>query len=252
MMEVGTSHLFRDHRSFCTGHVRTVFVVIGLRVESRYGVAEREQTNNETLGFGRTHRRYGAAVFRTCVHTQTQQSASTVHGYMCVSHCHTFLHPQKLNSNDTNATQPAGVARTIELSPKKTNMKEVINLSTYSRSDLSNIPVFVPAQRYNVYSRPWSSTMPPVDDANVNDPLLMTTTTTTTTTTTNQMKRRNTWSCMILSILFTVLFYAVFFGIAAIIAYMVVRLFQKEKDEFEMNVMNVMNRTQDIATGTGN
>ena len=91
--------------------------------------------------------------------------------------------------------------------------------------------------------------MPPVDDANVNDPLLMTTTTTTTTTTTNQMKRRNTWSCMILSILFTVLFYAVFFGISAIIAYMVVRLFQKEKEEFEMNVMN---RTQDIATGIGN
>ena len=50
MMEVGTSHiysLFRDHRSFCTGHVRTVFVLRGLRVESRYmvlNIEEQEQT----------------------------------------------------------------------------------------------------------------------------------------------------------------------------------------------------------------
>lgn len=107
-----------------------------------------------------------------------------------------------------------------------TNQEE--QLATLRRSELSSIPVFVPKQRYQVYSRHWSSHIE--DNIEYENEEL--------TTSKSQIKHQNTWSCIVLSVLFTVLFYAMFFAIISVIAIYIYRAAMKKSTQFDMKYDN--------------
>lgn len=109
-----------------------------------------------------------------------------------------------------------------------TNQEE--QLATLTRSELSSIPVFVPKQRYQVYSRHWSSHIEDnIEHEYENEEL---------TNSKNQIKHQNTWSCIVLSALFTVLFYAIFLAIVSVIAIYIYRAAKKKSTQFEMKYEN--------------
>lgn len=103
-------------------------------------------------------------------------------------------------------------------------------LSTYTRSELSNIPVFTPKQRYDVYSRNWTASSNQ-DNNDESNPLPVST---------NQIikNQKTSWHCILLSVFFTVLFYAVFLAAFTVIAVIIFRLGKEKSDDIEMMYKN--------------
>ena len=107
-----------------------------------------------------------------------------------------------------------------------TNQEQQI--AKYTRSELSSIPVFVPKQRYQVYSRHWSSN---IEDNNEHENEEL-------PTSKIQIMNQNTWSCIVISLLFTVLFYATFFAILSIITIYIYRAAAKKTTDLVMKYEN--------------
>jgi hypothetical protein len=112
--------------------------------------------------------------------------------------------------------------------------------STYSRMELSDIPVYIPKQRYDIYSRNWStgSAIPTnsttLNESKENENIAL------NDSSTIQTKRR-TWCCLIMSILFTMIFYILFVGFIPIIAYMIYLAIRHKFDNSPLNRQNGTN-----------
>lgn len=109
-----------------------------------------------------------------------------------------------------------------------THQEPELTLATYTQSELSRIPVYAPKQRYNVYSRHWTSSID--DNVHVENNTLP--------ISTNRTKQPNTWRCLILSVLLTVLFYTIFVAAFSVIAVYLYRVIKDRTDEIEMKYMN--------------
>jgi hypothetical protein len=122
----------------------------------------------------------------------------------------------------------------------------------FNRMKLSDIPVYVPKQRYDIYSRNWSTVI--TDSSNVS-----------ITSTDQNVSKRNenivlhdtitiqttpkTWYCIIMSILFTILFYITCLGFIPIMTYVIYRLI---RNKIMNSSLSNLNEIRNITTPFAN